>query len=133
MSVQVETAAQLRVGAPATLFDVGEFQPNHDSYAPSRDGQRFLVLRPVNAALPSPVHLVFNWHGPINDADAGVDFRIHLIDVPCTAGRLKMVNSHPLHVNSLPPRILPVQGLVRDDTGMGLALTCPAIFGPAEA
>jgi len=63
MAVQVDTGADLQVGSPMALFDLGDFQPNHDSYAADRNGQRFLVMRPVDAATATPVHLLFNWEG----------------------------------------------------------------------
>jgi len=35
--------------------------PNYDDYAPSADGQRFLVKLPVDEAQPRRMHVITNW------------------------------------------------------------------------
>ena len=47
MSVPIkQDALKLDVGVPVALFESGSFRPGYDDYAPSGDGQRFLVKVP---------------------------------------------------------------------------------------
>ena len=47
MSVAIkQDAHKLDVGVPVALFETGSFRPGYDDYAPSGDGQRFLVKVP---------------------------------------------------------------------------------------
>jgi serine/threonine protein kinase/Tol biopolymer transport system component len=47
MSVAIkQDALKLDVGVPVALFETGSFRPGYDDYAPSGDGQRFLVKVP---------------------------------------------------------------------------------------
>ena len=47
-------------GVPKTLFPAGVVSANQ-SYAVTRDGQRFLVNRPQNAATAAPLTVIVNW------------------------------------------------------------------------
>ena len=63
MAVPVEAGASFRVGTPVPLFDV-PFVPgdaNDYSYSVSADGQRILVIQPIEDATRTPFTLVFNW------------------------------------------------------------------------
>ena len=48
-------------GLPLSLFEVGPVNAGRaaQSYAPSRDGQRFLILTPVEESAAATI--VFNW------------------------------------------------------------------------
>ena len=61
MSVRVTgTGAAFDVGLPAALFDTGGYQPELDDYAPSADGQRFLV-KVAPEGRSAEMNVVFNW------------------------------------------------------------------------
>ncbi len=64
MAVDISTTGDsLRAGIPHALFDI-QFDPTPATsvaYAPSGDGQRFLVTAPVDQARPSPIAVVVNW------------------------------------------------------------------------
>jgi Tol biopolymer transport system component len=50
------------VDLPTELFPITGFTgPNYDDYAPSADGQRFLVKRPVGEARPTRMHVITSW------------------------------------------------------------------------
>ena len=50
------------VDLPKTLFPIGGFSgPNYDDYAPSADGQRFLVKVAVDLVQPVRMHVVTGW------------------------------------------------------------------------
>ncbi len=50
------------VDLPKALFPIGGFSgPNYDDYAPSADGQRFLVKVGVDAVQPVRMHVVTSW------------------------------------------------------------------------
>ena len=65
MSVEVKTTPQFSAGVPNLLFTApvamthGMEAGNH--YAVSADGQRFLLLLPVQEAAPSTINLTLNW------------------------------------------------------------------------
>jgi eukaryotic-like serine/threonine-protein kinase len=61
MAVQIMPGVDLAVGLPQPLFDLGDFQPDLDEYAPSRDGQRFLVKIRSEPVSSHPIQLVLNW------------------------------------------------------------------------
>jgi Tol biopolymer transport system component len=61
MAVQVMPGSDVAVGLPQPLFDLGDFQPDLDEYAPSRDGQRFLVKLRSEPVSNHPIQLVSNW------------------------------------------------------------------------
>jgi Tol biopolymer transport system component len=62
MAVDVRPgAASIEVGLPRPLFDVGQYQPDLFDYAPSADGQRFLVKVPVDDSPARQIHVVVNW------------------------------------------------------------------------
>jgi serine/threonine-protein kinase len=66
MAVEVETEGEFRFGEERVLFDADEYRANaqHPHYDVSPDGQRFVMLRPVEAArvvTEDPVWLVLNW------------------------------------------------------------------------
>ena len=44
------------------LFEIDTLEgPGHDDYAPSADGQRFLVKRPVEQGSRQQIHIVTDW------------------------------------------------------------------------
>ena len=50
------------VDLPTKLFELGGFLgPEYDDYAPSSDGQRFLVKVPVEESEAVQIHIVTNW------------------------------------------------------------------------
>ena len=61
MSVPVTLNGKVETGTPRALFDTG-LHPNLslDLYAATADGQRFLVLRPVER-VSSPIAVITNW------------------------------------------------------------------------
>jgi Tol biopolymer transport system component len=64
MSVKVKSSSSLEVAVPSGLFEmpVPPFTPAYQtSYAPTADGQRFLVNTLVQDATPSPITVVLNW------------------------------------------------------------------------
>ena len=65
MAVRILPGRDISVSLPEPLFDLSDFQPTLDEYAPSFDGQRFLVKLPVEPlATQTPLQLIFNWNGP---------------------------------------------------------------------
>jgi eukaryotic-like serine/threonine-protein kinase len=60
MAVTVSPGGELGQ-AHQRLFDIFAAAPYLDQYAPSRDGQRFLVMLPVPTGL-SPLRIVSGWH-----------------------------------------------------------------------
>jgi hypothetical protein len=72
MAVSVDiSGATFEAGAPTRLFDTGYTSLNHPvtggggfhPYAPSADGQRFLIpiMAPHDAEPPAPITVVLNW------------------------------------------------------------------------
>jgi eukaryotic-like serine/threonine-protein kinase len=62
MSVKIQEDNELAVGLPEPLFQVTvEYRPVLDGYAPSRDGQRFLVKLPVDPLTNVPIYVIVNW------------------------------------------------------------------------
>ncbi len=63
MAVPVETDANFSAGAPVALFDVGSYGRREVRYAydVSADGQKFLLLRPLEDASTRPLTVVQNW------------------------------------------------------------------------
>jgi Tol biopolymer transport system component len=63
MAVPVESGANLVVGTPVPLFDVGSYgrRNNRYVYDVSADGQRVLLLRPLEDATTRPLTMVMNW------------------------------------------------------------------------
>jgi eukaryotic-like serine/threonine-protein kinase len=56
------TGDRLDVSLPTELFEIGGFQgAGYDDYAPSGDGQRFLVKVPVEEERLPVLHVVTNW------------------------------------------------------------------------
>jgi eukaryotic-like serine/threonine-protein kinase len=65
MAVQIVSGSELAVGLPQPLFELGNLDPVLDEYAPSHDGQRFLVKRSAAPVANVPIQLVLNWRvGP---------------------------------------------------------------------
>jgi Tol biopolymer transport system component len=65
MSVRILPGREVSVSLPQPLFDLNDFQPDLDDYAPSRDGQRFLVKLAIEPlATQTPLQLILNWNGP---------------------------------------------------------------------
>jgi Tol biopolymer transport system component len=60
MAVDVKAGAMLEPGIPRKLFSTGLGPPTDDQYAVTADGQRFLVLMPVDTAPPT-ITVVLNW------------------------------------------------------------------------
>jgi eukaryotic-like serine/threonine-protein kinase len=63
MAVAVRASGErLEVGLPAKLFEIhGLKGTGYDDYAPSADGQRFLVKLPVEQDRRVQLHVVTNW------------------------------------------------------------------------
>jgi Tol biopolymer transport system component len=63
MAVEVTSAGdRLDVSLPTELFEIRGLQgTGYDDYAPSADGQRFLVKRPVEEDRKPQLHIVTNW------------------------------------------------------------------------
>jgi eukaryotic-like serine/threonine-protein kinase len=63
MAVPVTTGANFTVGAPVALFEVGAYGRRESCYAydVSTDGQKFLLLRPLEDATTRPLTVVQNW------------------------------------------------------------------------
>jgi hypothetical protein len=57
--------ASFEVGIPRPLFDVATADSNGfgggSAYVVTRDGQRFLVLSPVDKESSAPLEVVVNW------------------------------------------------------------------------
>ena len=64
MAVPLPTGDPSRAGRPEPLFDL-RFDPSaaFDQFAPSADGQRFVIRRPLRtgSADTAPVHVLVNW------------------------------------------------------------------------
>jgi Tol biopolymer transport system component len=61
MALEVhETEGQLEVGRPQALFNAGVTSPILDEYSTTKDGQRFLVITPLEESGWS-LHAVLNW------------------------------------------------------------------------
>jgi serine/threonine protein kinase/Tol biopolymer transport system component len=66
MAATIRTGEKLECGTPWALFDTGitgtgEVSITRDQYAVTRDGQKFLVLKPLSAAAQSPLTVIVNW------------------------------------------------------------------------
>jgi len=62
MAVDVTTFSGIGSGIPRALFDTGlVVEPTLDQYAVTPNGQRFLLLKPVAGAAPTPITVVVNW------------------------------------------------------------------------
>jgi hypothetical protein len=61
MSTTVTEQPTLSWEPPRPAFEVDFVDTPATSYDVSRDGQRLLVLRPVESGTPSKLHLVSNW------------------------------------------------------------------------
>jgi hypothetical protein len=56
------TGDRLDVSLPVELFEIRGLQGSgYDDYAPSADGQRFLVKLPLEADRKRQLHVVTNW------------------------------------------------------------------------
>jgi hypothetical protein len=59
--VDVRAGATFEFGTPGKLFDMPSNTVSvRNSYEPSKDGQRFLVNKLLDTAMP-PVNVVVNW------------------------------------------------------------------------
>jgi eukaryotic-like serine/threonine-protein kinase len=68
MAVPIKLGSAVEPGTPQPLFPVPAFLSSYLAYAPSRDGQRFLVNAPAggeSAAAAPPVTVVLNWQAAI--------------------------------------------------------------------
>src|SRR5262249_27737302 len=63
MSVEIGQGTTLALRSPKPLFQtpIINVQPSLDQYAPSPDGQKFLVTAPSGAEGESPIVVVVNW------------------------------------------------------------------------
>jgi len=62
MAVEVSAGDQrLEVGRPTVLFDAGATDARLDEYAPTADGERFLVKVPVENQVSRRFHVVVDW------------------------------------------------------------------------
>ena len=59
-AVPIDLTASSPAGTPTTLFPAGVVS-NNNMYAVTKDGQRFLVNRPQNAATATPLTVIVNW------------------------------------------------------------------------
>ena len=63
MAVEVNTQPNFAGGKPRVLFQ-GQYLssfPTRSNYDVSPDGQRFLMLKPVEQAAPTQINVVLNW------------------------------------------------------------------------
>ncbi len=63
MAVPVETGANFGIGTPVPLFEVGSYGRRNTRYVydVSADGQKILLLRPLEDATTRPLTVVQNW------------------------------------------------------------------------
>jgi eukaryotic-like serine/threonine-protein kinase len=62
MAVDIRGDGKIEPGAPRELFDSGlNVDPQDDQYAVTRDGQRFLLLKPLSENASIPITVVLNW------------------------------------------------------------------------
>ena len=59
-AVPIDATDAFAAGLPRTLFPAGVVSANQ-VYEVTRDGQRFLVSRPQNAASATPLTVIVNW------------------------------------------------------------------------
>ena len=71
MAVPVSGTSTLEVGRPESLFETAVPQTgitdDRNTYAPSRDGQRFLVNALAEATFLEPLIVIVNWGGELKD------------------------------------------------------------------
>jgi len=61
VAVEVTTSdGEVRLGLPTELFGGVDSASGYDKYSVTKDGQRFLVIRPVEESAPS-LRAVLNW------------------------------------------------------------------------
>jgi hypothetical protein len=72
MAAAVRTAGErLEVSLPTRLFEIRGLQgAGYDDYAPSVDGQRFLVKQPVQESSKPQLQIITNWTSLVR-AEAG--------------------------------------------------------------
>ena len=62
MATEVEPGQDARIGIPRVLFRTRVVTSILiDQYAPTSDGQRFLVLEPAGARAQAPINVIANW------------------------------------------------------------------------
>ena len=62
MAVDIRGDNQIEPGNPHVLFDTGlSVDPIRDQYEVTRDGQRFLLLKPLGEAESTPITATLNW------------------------------------------------------------------------
>jgi hypothetical protein len=67
MAVNITASAHIDSGIPRELFDTGlTLSPLQDQYRVTPDGQRFLVLKPISEATPTPITVIVNWTARLN-------------------------------------------------------------------
>ncbi|MBN2318662.1 MAG: PD40 domain-containing protein, partial [Acidobacteria bacterium] len=68
MAVEITTDTGIDIGASRELIDTSMIVLPSDQrqYAATRDGQRFLVLKPLTEAASTPITITFNWTSLLN-------------------------------------------------------------------
>jgi serine/threonine protein kinase len=64
MATDISTTPSFRAGVPQKLFPTGMeslYLNSRSTYAPSADGQRFLIRIARDAGAPAPIHVMLNW------------------------------------------------------------------------
>jgi eukaryotic-like serine/threonine-protein kinase len=62
MAVDILADTNIKPETPHPLFDAKiNVDPNKDQYAVARDGQRFLLLRPIMETKLIPITVILNW------------------------------------------------------------------------
>ena len=62
MAVEIRAGADFQAGVPQALFPIRVRIGNpRNKYAPSADGQRFMVAAPLGRDAMSPTTVVLNW------------------------------------------------------------------------
>ena len=65
-TVEVSSASGFAASAPMELFPLDTLDiRDRYSYAPTADGQRFMVLTPVGGTGPRPFHVILNWQATL--------------------------------------------------------------------
>jgi Tol biopolymer transport system component len=63
MFVRILPGRDVSISLPQPLFDLSDAEPDQDDYAPSAEGQRFLVKLPAAPlAHQAPLQLILNWN-----------------------------------------------------------------------
>jgi hypothetical protein len=64
MAVDTQLGTAVTAGSPRPLFQTGiSVSPLVDQYAVTRDGQRFIIMKPIANTAPTGLTVVVNWPG----------------------------------------------------------------------